>query len=115
MPVVVNHEELRELSQALYEAAGTPSDHATIVVSHQVGANLKGHDSHGVVLLPTYLSRIDRGHIMPNAKPEVMSESPTTIQVKRFCISPPPFRAVWFASGSSLSDPYRHYSTSGVC
>lgn len=81
MPVVVNHEELRELSQALYEAAGTPSDHATIVVNHQVGANLKGHDSHGVVLLPTYVNRIDRGHIMPTAKPEVMSETPTTIQV----------------------------------
>jgi LDH2 family malate/lactate/ureidoglycolate dehydrogenase len=81
MPVVVNHEELRTLSKALYEAAGTPSDHAEIVTAHQVGANLKGHDSHGVVLLPTYLNRIDRGHIMPNAKPEVMSETPTTIQV----------------------------------
>jgi LDH2 family malate/lactate/ureidoglycolate dehydrogenase len=81
MPVVVNHEELRELSQALYEAAGTPSDHATVVVNHQVGANLKGHDSHGVVLLPTYLNRIDRGHIMPTVKPEIISETPTTIQV----------------------------------
>src|SRR5688500_12840700 len=81
MPVVVNHEELRTLSLALYKAAGTPADHAEIVVAHQVGAHLKGHDSHGVVLLPTYLNRIDRGHIMPNAKPEVMSETPTTIQV----------------------------------
>jgi LDH2 family malate/lactate/ureidoglycolate dehydrogenase len=81
MPVVVNHEELRTLSKALYEAAGTPSDHAEIVTAHQVGANLKGHDSHGVVLLPTYVNRIDRGHIMPKAKPEVMSETPTTIQV----------------------------------
>jgi LDH2 family malate/lactate/ureidoglycolate dehydrogenase len=53
MPVVVNHEELRTLSTALYEAAGTPPEHAEIVTAHQVGANLKGHDSHGVVLLPT--------------------------------------------------------------
>ena len=81
MPVVVNHEELRTLSLALYKAAGTPSDHAEIVTAHQVGANLKGHDSHGVVLLGTYIDRIDRGHIMPNAKPEIMSETPTTIQV----------------------------------
>ena len=42
-------------------------EHAQIVVDHQVGANLKGHDSHGVVLLPTYVNRIDRGHIMPAA------------------------------------------------
>jgi uncharacterized oxidoreductase len=80
MPVVVNHEELRTLSMALYEAAGTPAEHAEIVTTHQVGANLKGHDSHGVVLLPTYINRIDRGHIMHTAKPVVMSETPTTIQ-----------------------------------
>src|SRR5215216_2258043 len=80
MPVV-NHEELRTLSRVLYEAAGTPSDHAEIVTNHQVGANLKGHDSHGVVLLPTYVNRIDRGHIMPTVKPEIISETPTTIQV----------------------------------
>jgi uncharacterized oxidoreductase len=78
---VVNHEELRTLSQALYEAAGTPPEHARIVVDHQVGANLKGHDSHGVVLLPTYVNRIDRGHIMPTAKPEIISETPTTLAV----------------------------------
>src|SRR5215212_6111518 len=80
MPVV-NHEELRTLSRALYEAAGTPSDHAEIVTNHQVGANLKGHDSHGVVLMGTYIDRIDRGHIMPTVKPEVISVTPTTIQV----------------------------------
>src|SRR5215212_7199885 len=80
MPVV-NHEELRTLSRALYEAAGTPSDHAEIVTNHQVGANLKGHDSHGVVLMGTYIDRIDWGHIMPTVKPEIMSETPTTIAV----------------------------------
>jgi len=81
MPVVVNHEALHTLAKAIYEAAGTPAEHAEIVASHQVGANLKGHDSHGVVLLSTYVNRIDRGHIMPKAKPEVMSETPTTIMV----------------------------------
>ena len=80
MPVV-NAEDLTTLSQAIYEAAGTPPEHARIVVEHQVGANLKGHDSHGVVLLPTYVNRIDRGHIMPAATPTVISETPTTIFV----------------------------------
>ena len=81
MPVVVNHEELRTLSRAIYQAAGTPADHAEIVTEHQVGANLKGHDSHGVVLMGTYINRIDRGHIVPTSKPEIISETPTTIQV----------------------------------
>src|SRR5215217_9094889 len=80
MPVV-RVEDLTTLATAIYEAAGVPAEHAAIVVAHQVGANLKGHDSHGVVLLPTYVNRIDRGHIMPTVKPEIISETPTTIQV----------------------------------
>jgi len=80
MPVV-KAEDLTALSSKIYEAAGTPSEHAQIVVRHQVDANLKGHDSHGVMLLPTYVNRIDRGHIMPAAKPEVVSETATTIFV----------------------------------
>ena len=66
----IKADELRTFAVAAYEAAGTPSEHATIVAAHQVGANLVGHDSHGVVLLPTYINRIDRGHIMPAARPE---------------------------------------------
>ena len=65
----------------MYEAAGTPPEHARIVVAHQVGANLAGHDSHGVMLLPTYVQRIERGHIMPAARPVVISETPTTLAV----------------------------------
>src|SRR3977135_2218108 len=63
------------------EAAGSPSEHAQIVARHQVGANLVGHDSHGVVLLPTYVDRIGRGHIVPGARPEILNESPTTLAV----------------------------------
>ncbi len=80
MPVV-RAEDLTDLATAIYEAADTPPEHARIVVAHQVGANLKGHDSHGVVLLPTYVDRIDRGHIEPTARPTVISETPTTIAV----------------------------------
>ena len=80
MPVV-NDADLVALATAIYEAAGTPPEHARIVVAHQVGANLAGHDSHGVVLLPTYVQRIDRGHIVPTARPEVISDTPTTLAV----------------------------------
>jgi uncharacterized oxidoreductase len=73
--------ELAALATAIYQAAGTPEAHARVVVAHQVGANLAGHDSHGVVLLPTYVQRIERGHIMPAATPEVISETPATLAV----------------------------------
>jgi LDH2 family malate/lactate/ureidoglycolate dehydrogenase len=74
-------DDLTAFAVAAYEAAGTPPQHAEIVAAHQVGANLAGHDSHGVVLLPTYLERIDRGHIVPAARPTVLNESPTTLAV----------------------------------
>src|SRR5512132_231201 len=77
----VGAEDLTAFAIVAYEAAGTPPEHARIVATHQVGANLVGHDSHGVVLLPTYIDRIGRGHIVPVARPEILNESPTTLAV----------------------------------
>jgi uncharacterized oxidoreductase len=80
MPVI-QATELATLATAIYRAAGTPEEHAEIVVAHQVGANLAGHDSHGVALLPSYVQRIERGHIQPSARPTVLRETPTTLAV----------------------------------
>jgi LDH2 family malate/lactate/ureidoglycolate dehydrogenase len=79
--VVVMAEELHPLVARIYEAAGTPPEHARTVADHQVGANLSGHDSHGVHLLPTYVERIDKGHIVPTARPVVLKETPTSLYV----------------------------------
>lgn len=78
---LVTHGGLTRLAQAIYESAGAPQAHARIVADHQVGANLAGHDSHGIQLLPTYIERIDRGHIVPDAEPVVIRESPTSLFV----------------------------------
>lgn len=80
MPTVMP-DDLYALAVAIYEAAGTPPEHAAIVARHQVGANVAGHDSHGVQHLPTYVERIDKGHIVPTARPEVIKETPTTLFV----------------------------------
>src|SRR5262247_3195227 len=77
----IGAEDLTAFAAAAYEAAGTPPEHAKTVSRHQVRANLVGHDSHGVVLLATYIDRIGRGHIVPAARPEIMNESPTTLAV----------------------------------
>ena len=37
-----------------------------------------GHDSHGIIQIPTYIDRIDKGHIVPGAPIEIVSDSPTT-------------------------------------
>ncbi|MGH7263470.1 MAG: Ldh family oxidoreductase, partial [Candidatus Rokuibacteriota bacterium] len=56
-------------------------DDARVVADHQVDANLAGHDSHGVHLLPTYLDRIRKGHIVPGAPIAVLDETDTTARV----------------------------------
>ncbi|MFZ3236241.1 MAG: Ldh family oxidoreductase [Stellaceae bacterium] len=74
-------ERLIEIGQALFEAAGTPRTEAELVMRHIVGANLVGHDSHGVIQIPTYIDRIKAGHIVPGAPWTIVQESPTTTVV----------------------------------
>src|SRR4030095_6227656 len=77
----VSAEDLTLFAVAAYEAAGSPRGDAPIVAAQQGREHLVGHDSHGVVLLPTYIDRIGRGHIVPGARPEILAESPTTLAV----------------------------------
>jgi LDH2 family malate/lactate/ureidoglycolate dehydrogenase len=65
----------------ILRAGGTSEAEAQIVRRHMIGANLVGHDSHGVILLPTYMDRIKKGHIVPGAKFEIVREGPTTAHI----------------------------------
>jgi LDH2 family malate/lactate/ureidoglycolate dehydrogenase len=78
---VLTAERLHRLAVALYEHAGVSGEDARVVADHQVDAHLAGHDSHGVHLLPTYLERIRKGHIVPGAPIEILDETPTTARV----------------------------------
>lgn len=74
-------EALYQTGQALFLAAGASADEAHIVMEHLVGANLAGHDSHGIILLPTYIARIKRGHIVPGAPFVIERETPATAHI----------------------------------
>ncbi len=71
-------ETLHDTGMAIFQAAGASQEEAQIVMEHLVGANLAGHDSHGVILIPSYINRIKRGHIVPGAPLEIERESSTT-------------------------------------
>src|SRR5260370_13862807 len=71
-------DRLEESGRGLFAAGGTPSEEAALVMRHIVGANLVGHDSHGVIQIPTYIERIKVGHIVPGAPWVIVKESPTT-------------------------------------
>jgi LDH2 family malate/lactate/ureidoglycolate dehydrogenase len=72
---------LNEIGQALFVAAGVPAAEAETVMRHVVAANLAGHDSHGIIQVPTYIERIKLGHIVPGAPWTIVQESPPTTVV----------------------------------
>jgi LDH2 family malate/lactate/ureidoglycolate dehydrogenase len=71
-------ERLHKIGTALLVAAGAPLDEAEIVMRGSIDANLAGHDSHGIIQIPTYIERIQVGHIVPGAPWTIVQESPTT-------------------------------------
>src|SRR5919197_2901691 len=80
MPVVPA-DQLRRIAHRLLVAAGSPPAEAEIVARHSIDANLAGHDSHGIIQIPTYIERVKVGHIVPGAPWTIVQESPTTTVV----------------------------------
>ena len=80
MPTVAA-DRLRTIATELLKGAGPRAEEAAIVSRHSIGANLAGHDSHGIILIPTYIERVKRGHIVPGAPYEVVQETATSTVV----------------------------------
>jgi len=59
-------EKLNQIVVKILTNAGSNSKEAEIVASHLVQSNLLGHDSHGVGMVPIYVSNISDGSLIPN-------------------------------------------------
>ena len=58
-------EPLRGAVIRILRAADSAAGEAAIVADHLIEANLRGHDSHGVGMLPTYLKNLRNGTLKP--------------------------------------------------
>jgi LDH2 family malate/lactate/ureidoglycolate dehydrogenase len=67
--------ELRETATTIFRAAGADPEPTDILVTHLIDANLAGHDSHGVLRIPTYVKGVLSEKIKPNARPRVIEET----------------------------------------
>jgi len=67
MPVV-KADRLTQITTALVKAAGASDEEARLVAEGCVLANLTGHDSHGVIAIPTYMDRMVKGPIVPGRR-----------------------------------------------
>jgi hydroxycarboxylate dehydrogenase B len=72
---------LRAFAESLFKTAGTPADEAKTVANSLVGANLCGHDSHGLIRIPQYLDAIADGRLRPGASFTVVKETAAVLVV----------------------------------
>jgi uncharacterized oxidoreductase len=80
----VQADRLTYIGAALLRAAGASEEEADAVATGCVNANLAGHDSHGVIAIPTYIDRIKAGHIVTGAKSMVIGGSAFTSTPRRW-------------------------------
>jgi uncharacterized oxidoreductase len=78
MPVI-NHQELHGIASRVFEAAGSDHSEARAIADHLLEANLRGHDSHGVGLIPNYLQHLAGGTVVANRTGRVVSENGSLI------------------------------------
>lgn len=68
-------EYLHQVGTSIFSAAGASEEAAGVVAGLLVDANVVGHDSHGVIRIPQYISTVEQGEIVPDAPIEVVRET----------------------------------------
>ena len=65
----------------VFATAGADPSVSQETAEHLVLANLKGHDSHGVGMVPTYMGNLLKGNLQPNAHAEVIKDHGSVIHI----------------------------------
>lgn len=79
MPVIAVA-ALTDLAVAVVRATGSEAAETRIVAEHLVGANLAGHDSHGVGMLSPYMENFHKGLLVPNTAPTTIRDDGPFLQ-----------------------------------
>jgi len=72
----VNANNLRTFTQQVFQVAGVSREDAETAAAVMIEANLCGVDSHGVRMLPGYITLIRNGKINPRGQIKVIKETP---------------------------------------
>ena len=79
--MMIDHARLTELATRIFVAAGSGESEARETAAHLVTANLKGHDSHGVGMVPAYVNNIRNGNLKPDAHAHVIRDQGAVLLV----------------------------------
>jgi uncharacterized oxidoreductase len=67
-------DKLKRLTSAIVKSGGSAASEADLVADHLVRANLMGHDSHGVGMIPTYTRHLKAGLVVPNTRAKLVKD-----------------------------------------
>ena len=79
--IFIEAERLHAFVCALWEQAGSEVIEAQLVADHLVLANLSGHDSHGVGMIPRYLRSLRDGELRLNAHAHLARDAGAVLTV----------------------------------
>lgn len=79
MSKLISASELRAVVARIVQAAGSSEKEAQTVAHNLVLANLSGHDSHGVGMIPRYVDAVLEGGLHPNAQARITMDLGTML------------------------------------
>ncbi|HAO55502.1 MAG: malate/lactate/ureidoglycolate dehydrogenase [Gammaproteobacteria bacterium] len=79
--MLIDSEKLQQFVSAIFVSGGAEFSVAQETAKHLVLANLKGHDSHGVGMVPTYIQNLRAGTLNPTAHAKTIRDSGSVILI----------------------------------
>jgi L-lactate dehydrogenase len=70
---------LREFAAALFDRVGLEPEKSRAVAEILVEGDLLGHTTHGLALLPPYLTEVEKGSMRKSGEPVVVADFPATV------------------------------------
>lgn len=78
-PVVVPAGRLEAIVRAIFASLGSSDREAGLIARHLVEANLRGHDSHGIGMIPAYVTNGRAGDMVVNNRLETVLDTGTLL------------------------------------
>jgi len=77
----IPHDTLHAYVSAIWTHAGSTPREAQLVADHLVMANMSGHDSHGVGMIPRYMASLGDGELKLNTHAEIVRDAGAVLTI----------------------------------
>jgi|GEM_PF-6111257 len=75
----IRSDNLKAVVRYIFAKAGSLPRECDLLADHLIEANLKGHDSHGIGMIPAYIAALKVDELKLNASPRLISETGSTL------------------------------------